>query len=189
MKRLKRFLDLLPLLLIWLMASVLLWGWVFTFLTDTAPEKKIVLYVDAPVPRATELSVALEDAALSPAIEMVRAHPFTYAMMADSGLKTADLYIVRASGAEKYRDWFRPLPKDFQEAGTLLEMDGVPMGLRVYDQASGTGVAASYITYAAPQGPGEDCYLFFGRDSVHADAQSGADALALDYAQYLLTLP
>lgn len=160
MKKSKTFLNLIPLMLGWLVLSVIFWGWIFTFLTDTKAENKIVLYIDAEVPDPTALSLAME-AYGAEGIDMVQARPFTYAMMADSGLDRADLYIVPASHAAEYGEWFAPV-------------DPLP----VYDPAAGTGAVDAYIQYGA-----EAYFLYYGKNSAHL-----ADGLAAEYAAYLLTL-
>ena len=80
MRTVKRIFSLIPLLLLWLMLCVLVWGFVFTRITDTAPENKIVLWVNASVPRATEMAVQLEEK-LACRIKMVQVRPFGYALM------------------------------------------------------------------------------------------------------------
>ncbi len=160
MKKRKKFLDLIPLMLAWAVFSVIFWGWIFTFLTDTAPENKIVLYVDGEVADPTAFALAMEKCGAE-GIKMVQARPFTYAMMADSGLDRADLYIVPASHAEEYGEWFA---------------QGEPV--LVHDPAGGVSVAAAFIAYAD-----EVYYLYYGKDSVHLE-----DGLAQAYAAHLLTI-
>ena len=100
MKKLKQFFDLVPLLLLWLMLSVFLWGFVFTRLTDAAPENKVVLFADVPLANEATLAAALEET-LSPPVEMVQVRSFDYAMMDSSEIEQSDLYIVGASEVEK----------------------------------------------------------------------------------------
>ncbi len=168
--KIKRIFDLVPLLLMWLMLSVFLWGLVFNNLTDTAPEKKIALFVDAPVPGAVELAVKMESLGAE-GIEMVKVHPFTYAMMDGKDLENADLYIVQAANAESYKDWFAPLPEGMGPGDTLA-IDGTVTGLKVDNPAE------AYIDYAEG-----DYYLFFGKNSRHL-----TDDLAAEYARFLLTI-
>ena len=56
MKVLKNIGSQFYLYLLWLLVSVLLWGWIFTMITDTTPDKKITIFIDA---------YAVEDKALS----------------------------------------------------------------------------------------------------------------------------
>ncbi|MBQ8556380.1 MAG: hypothetical protein IJ438_10990 [Clostridia bacterium] len=187
-KTIKALFDLLPAMLMWLMLSVFIWGWIFTFLTDAAPENKIVLYIDAPVSATKELALALEETGAE-AIKLVKVHPFTHAMMDSAPLEQSDLYIVSASAVGTYADWFVPLPEALLDAGEVFTLEGTPMGLRIYDHASGTGAASQHVAYTA-EGKAEDYYLFFGRQSLHVDTNEGAaDNLAIDYARTLLTLP
>lgn len=185
MKKVKRFLALLPALILWLMFSILLWGFVFTRITDTAAEKKLVLCVDAPVPGATDLAVALE-AYADEGIRMVKVHPFTYAMMNGDALRSADLYIVKESDIPQYRDWFLPLPQAF-DGRPVYSMEGEAYGVLVYDAKKQTGAAQAYIDYIQPSETPENCYLLFGKNSVHVSTNENAvDNAAVHLAEALL---
>ena len=183
MEKLKRFWNLVPALILWAMLSVFLWGWIFTFLTDTAPENKLTLFVDTAVSDATGLAVRLEENALSDEIRMVKVHPFSYAMLDGEPLRRADLYIVREGNLGEYADWFAPLPEGFAAVGQVWEQEGVPVGIKVYDHATGQGAASAYITYEDPQYPNEDYYLLFGKSSPHLE-----DGLSLPMAAELLNI-
>lgn len=163
MKKIRRVTDLVPLMLLWLVLCAFFWGKVFMGLTDTAPENKIVLFVDARVPDATGLAVELEKEKSAP-IEMVKVHPFTYAMMGSEALSTADLYIVPEAHAAEYAEWFS------QEKERVLVYDGTQ------------GAADRYISYEDL--PGETYYLYYGKNSVHL-----ADGEAEKYAGILTELP
>ena len=60
MKKFRRVMDLVPMMLLWLVLCAFFWGKIFMGLTDTSPENKIVLFIDARVPLATELAVEME---------------------------------------------------------------------------------------------------------------------------------
>ena len=62
MRTLRKFLSLIPLLALWLMLCVFLWGFVFNLITDTDPAHKITVCVDAQAPGAVDLAVLLEEA-------------------------------------------------------------------------------------------------------------------------------
>lgn len=179
MKKIKRLMDILPLMLLWLMLSAFLWSKVFMGLTDAPAENKITLFIDARIPQDTALAVEMEKLKRE-GIEMVKVHPFTYAMMSGSTLSTADLYIVPQSHIEEYKDWFAPLPEEMLSLGDVITVGDTPSGLLIYDGQA--GAAAQYITYGDL--PGERYYLFFGIGSVHL-----TDGAAVAYAQQLLTIP
>lgn len=172
MKRMKRFFDLVPAMLLWAMLSIFLWSFVFNFLTDADPAEKLVVFIDAPLTEETRLALALEEAA-GDAISMVQVRSFAYAMMGSEEIERADVYIVGESAADDYRDWFAPLPEALQ-TGTLLELDGVPCGVKVYDAATGEGLAPEIIGYTAPGKVHEDHYLFIGKNSLHASGHENA---------------
>ena len=192
MKKLKRFFDLVPALILWLMLSVFLWGWIFTFLTDTKPANKLSLFVDATVTDGTGLAVKLEETLLDDTIHMVKVHPFTYAMLDSEPLRQADVYLVRASHVEEYREWFAPLPERFAdamrvEADGILTLDGTAYGIRIWNGQEGSGIAQSYIDYHDPALPDEDVYLIFGRASLHLTGnENGLDDKAVQLAETLL---
>lgn len=188
MKKLKQFFDLVPLLLLWLMLSVFLWGFVFTRLTDAAPENKVVLFADAPLANEATLAAALEET-LSPPVEMVQVRSFDYAMMDSSEIEQSDLYIVGASEVETYRAWFAPLPPELTVHAEVLSLEGVPLGVKIWDVASQTGAAGDVIGYAAPGKVQEDHYLFFGAGSLHvAGHENAVDNQAVDCALRLLEM-
>lgn len=189
MRKIKKALSLLPAMILWLMASVFVWGFVFVQITDTGREHKLVLFVDGAVPDETALSVKLEEGA-GEGIRMVQARAFSYAMFDETALVNADLYIVPASRAETYADWFAPLPPDAPEAKDVLTLAGGAQGLKIYDAGAGEGAAASLILYASPGAEAEDYYLFFGKASLHAAGRENAvDCAAAAAARRLLDLP
>lgn len=163
MKKWKRVMDLAPLMLLWLVLCAFFWGKVFMSLTDTAPENKIVVFIDARVSDTTALAVELEKEKQAP-IEMVKVYPFTYAMMGSEALSSADLYIVPQAHVQDYEEWF-----DMDRERVLI-----------YDGTQ--GAADQYISYEDL--PGEAYYLFYGKNSVHLE-----DGEAAKYAQLLLQLP
>ncbi|MBE5803551.1 MAG: hypothetical protein E7316_03465 [Clostridiales bacterium] len=185
MRKIKRFFDVVPAMLMWLMLSIFLWGFVFNILTDVPAAEKVVLFIDAPLTQETHLAVTLEEAA-GETIKMVQVRPFSYAMMGSDAIEAADLYIVGESSVETYRDWFAPLPRELQ-TGTLLELDGRPLGVRVYDAATSEGIAAEYIGYTHPGKTAEDHYLFIGVNSLHVkDHDNAVDNQAVTCALALL---
>lgn len=182
MNKIRRALALVPPLILWLIFSVFLWGFVFLQLTDAPREHKIVLCVDARVEDGTSLAVRLEEGK-GPGIRMVQARPFTYAMFNQQELTDADLFIVPLSHVETYRDWFIPLPEDMRELEGCLEIDGEPWGAPV------NGAAGEYILYGAPGEEEEPYYLFFGKASLHVSGRDGAvDNEAVAAAQRLLSM-
>lgn len=160
MNSIRKLLRQLPAMLLWLVISVVLWCWVFTFLTDTAPKNKIALFINAPSCRDTELALVMEKSKPE-AIRMVKVHPFSYAMLDSEQITQADLYILRGSEAEQYGDWFA-------EDCVRIRKAGQPNGLD------------AYISFAAPE---EDWYLFIGKNSVHLE-----DGAARQAAETLLRI-
>lgn len=180
MRTFKKILSLLPLLILWAMLSIFLWGFVFSHITDTDPAHKITLCVDGEVPRATDLAVLMEEK-LEDAVRMVKVRPFSYAMFNTNTLTEADLFLVPASHIEEYLDWFAPLPPEYAEKEGAWMLDGVPYGYRAEKPAS------EFIAYDT-----EECgdyYLLFGIQSVHLNENENAvDNLAVTAAEILLSI-
>jgi len=189
MKKRKGFADLWPMMLMWLLLSAMVWGWIFTFLTDTAPEKKISIFAYAPVPGAKEIALQLEQH-MQGELEMVKVHPFTFAMMDGGQLETADLLILGASRAQEYQALFAALPDEISDAGELFSMGGVAYGVKIYDAALDRGPLRPHILYLDEEtGRPEDFYLFFGANSLHTPGNPGAvDDQALHFARLLLEM-
>ena len=160
MKTLKRILSQWHTFVLWLLVSAIFWSWVFTFVTDTDPERKITVYCKVPEIQDTALAVALE-ADMPEGLRMIKVHSFDYVMFGVEAFYQGDIFIVPASELETYAD-------------LLLPMAGGE-GVKVYDAATGSGIAASYIRYG-----NEDCYLYLGTGSVHLeDGKAQAVARAL----------
>ena len=162
---LKRTLSRFHVYVLWALASVFLWSFVFTRITDAPPEKKLSLYISAPSVQDTELAAQLEGDDLPPGIRMVKVHPFSYAMFDSEDLLSADLFLVKASEASGYQDSFAPLPPRFTPDLTL---ENGAQGILVYDAQTHQGLWDALIVYQAPGAQEENCYLFFGAESLHA---------------------
>ena len=104
----KNILSQLHTYVLWLLLSAVFWGWIFSaFITDTKPEKKVVVYVDAAC-EEKQLDLLLEDP-MPRGLRMVRCHAFSYAVFDSNALLNADLFIVPASDVEEYLDVFTPM--------------------------------------------------------------------------------
>ncbi len=179
---LRRFSALLPMLVLWLFIVVMFGGFIFTRITDTSPEKKIVLYADCRVTDAAALAERLE-AELPAPIRKVKVHPFTYAMFGSSSIASADLYIVPASRVPDYLDWFRSPPEGTEGAVPVPgaeDLSGIPVFI-----PGGIAAAAEYFAYD----PAETWFLLFGSASPHVSGNEGAaDGLAAEAARLLLSV-
>ena len=183
MKMIKNIFSRLHVYVLWLLASAVLWGWVFTLVTDAPQAEKVVVFVDAYGCEDTALAEALgED--LPAGIRMVQVHPFSYAMFNDSELLSADIYIMRASDAADRADSIAPLDTiPFDPGGAALcEIGGTACGVMIH--AAG-GAASGFIQYEDGGAPAEDYYLFFNRESPHTGE---TDTAAVTVAARLLAL-
>lgn len=164
MKTLKNVVSQLHTFVLWLLASAIFWGWIFTFVTDTSPDKKITVYCHVPEVRDVELAVVLEKQ-MPEGLEMIKVHSFEYVMFNTESIELGDIFIIPASEIETYAD--------------SLILAGEDQGVKVYDAVTREGIAKDYILYAD-----EDFYLFLGAGSLHLE-----DGRALEVAAVFLTLP
>ncbi len=153
-----------PPLILWLFFTLIFGSFVFYQITDTVPARKITIFMDGAVAGEDQLAARLEQRLEDP-IRMVRIHPFSYMMFGDEELKTADLYLLPDSHAEKYRDWLVPGDR----------------GILMYDPASGTAVAGDVFLYTESGEAAEPWRLYLGAASVHLE-----DGMAARAAQQLL---
>ena len=163
MKMMKNILSHLHTFVLWLLLSAFFWSWIFTFVTDAAPEQKVVVYCKVPELRSTELSVALEER-MPEGLRMVQVRSFDYVMFGVDAFYQGDVFIVPASEIEAYAEVLAPVEGEH--------------GVKAYDAATGTGAATAYIRYGD-----EDCYLFLGVGSAHLE-----DGCALAVARELLAM-
>lgn len=185
MRILKNIGSQLHIYLLWVLLAALLWGWIFTFVTDTTPARKVTVFIDAYECRDKELSLELEKH-LPRGIRMIKVHPFSYAMFDAETLLGADLYVIPASKMEEYRDSFIPAEELSLTENRTVSPQG---GIRIYEADTDSGGAWSYITYTEPGTEGEDYYLFFGAKSLHAAPLTGSgDDAALAVAELLLNM-
>ena len=61
MRVLKNIFSQLHTFVLWLLASILFWGWIFTFVTDTVPAKKVTVYCRVPAVEDTAMAAAARD--------------------------------------------------------------------------------------------------------------------------------
>ena len=127
MKGVKQVLKPAPMLLLWLFLCWLVWGMVFDRLTDTAPEYKLQIYIDAGLTHADRFAGKLERACLadknegSPlgpdaSIRMIQVRELSYAMMGESPFGSGDLFILPSSAVHEYTTHLAALPDDVVSA-------------------------------------------------------------------------
>ena len=188
--RRKSLFDRLPLYLLWALFAVLFTGWLFMLITDTRRENKLTLMIDAASVREEDLVTELEEG-LPEMIRMVKVRLFSYAMFSENSLKEADIWIVKESDIESYREAFAAeniCPPEHSE-WVFTAADGKRYcGVKVYDSIAHRGAAASFITYYEDGQTEEDCYLFFNVASLHTGL-NGGDRAAFALAEKLLGLP
>ncbi|MBQ3705442.1 MAG: hypothetical protein II888_03225 [Clostridia bacterium] len=176
----KRVFRIIDHCLLCLLACAFLWNWIFTFLTDTDPAHKLVIYANMRDFQGEKLATALEEEDLGN-IRFVQAHPFSYALMDSEAIRFADLYIMTESQAEEYREWIAPLPESISPVPAA---DAALNGLVLREAGTGTGAASGYLPYEAQQD--ETWYLFFGRESLHTGEEDDAAVWA---AEMILGMP
>ena len=154
MRVLKNIFSQLHTFVLWALASVIFWGWIFGYATDTTFDKKIMVFCHVPAMQDTELALALEKD-MPAGIKMVQVHTFDYVLFDTISIEHADVLLVPAIDIPEMPDELLP-----------LEGEG---GVPVYDAATGQGVLLDYITY-----DDTDYYLFLGAKSAHLEDGAAA---------------
>ncbi len=184
MTRIKRFLNLIPLLILWAMACGLFWGFVFSRITDAPADQKIVIYIDAETPGAAKLADILFDSR-SQHIRLVEVRPFSFAMMNSSSLENADIYIVPESSVSTYREWFEPADDGWIPAAPFYSVDDDFWGALVFPSFRSSSTLHEYINFT--NNKDENYFLLFGRRSLHFAAHPDAvDDEAVRFAELLI---
>ena len=165
MKLLKNILSQLHSFALWLLFSVMFWGWIFTLVTDVSPAEKVTVYCHVPGLQDTALAAALEEH-MPEGLRMIKVHSFDYVLLDTESLGQGDIFIIPASETGLFAEDLAPV--------------GGEQGVRVYEASTGTGIAMTYIQYEAA---GEDFYLFLGARSVHLE-----DGKAMEVAAQLLAM-
>ncbi len=196
----KKLLRTVPALVIWFLISFFLWGFVFGILRNPPAEKKVVIYADVPAMADTDLAVALE-AEMPAGLKMIEAHPFFYAMFGSDNLPVSDIYLVRKENGAAWAE--EGCFAGLEDAGALPALesalapfggtlgaylrseDGTVWGIKVYDAATGTGIAKNYIIFESEAMASADYYLCFSSSSAHI---GDADEKAIDVACRLIGL-
>lgn len=158
---LRRFFRLLPALLTWALVCIMFWGWIFSILTNAPAEKKLIVYIDAPVTGTRELAGKLEESFPRAQIRFIEVRSFSYSMMGDSPASDGDIFIIPSENAGEYSEWFGSLP------GELFVSAG-----------SDTAPLSSYVFYSGDS----DYLLFYSASSVHTGS---SDSLAFELADLL----
>ena len=98
MKILKNILSQFHTFLLWAMASVLLWSWIYTLVNDAPREKKVTVFINAVAIDDHALALRLEEH-LPDGIRKIKVHDFEYGMIGTD--VKGDIYVVRASQLEQ----------------------------------------------------------------------------------------
>lgn len=163
MRVLKNIFSQLHSFVLWALASVMLWGWIFGMATDTTFDKKIMVFCHVPQMADTELALELEKD-LPEGIRMIQVHTFDYVMFDTVSIEHADVLIIPAIDVQEME-------------GELLPLEGQG-DMPVYDPATGQGILLDYITYGD-----EEYYLYLGAGSAHLE-----DGVAAAIARRMLEM-
>lgn len=175
--------------ILWLLMSVIFWGWIFTLITDTNRNRKVTVFVDVPELEERELAVKLEEE-LPKGLKMIKVHTFDYDIIGTGALAKGDVYIARESQLrsmlEQAPDCMAELP--LPEGCTGYTVGGKNYGILIYDAKTRSGSGTAYIPYWYGEET-ENYYLCINADSPHLEARKGAvDNAAWEVALHLLQL-
>lgn len=114
MRTLKNLFSQLPIFILWALFSYVLWTFIFGFVTDARPEKKVVAFFDVTELKDLDLNVELEKTK-DEGIKMIRIHPFSYAMFSQEAITGADFYVIGVKEAPLYEESFTVLNRETAE--------------------------------------------------------------------------
>ena len=170
---------------LWLILSIVFWGWIFTRINDAPAAGKLILYADLDAMDRDALAAALE-ADMPETIRFVEPQLFVDAMFEPASVAKGDLFIVSESQAEGVLQDLAVIDKSAFPGRTFYESGGRAYGILVCDEAAGVRVGARYLAYE----PGQKYYLFFNAKSGHiAPWNDAGDDAAIRAANTFLTLP
>lgn len=178
--------------ILWLLLSFFLWSWIFTFITDTKPSKKVTLFFDTYICNDVDLTLKLEENKPKGA-RMIKVHPFSYAMFMSDTIQDGDIFVVGESKIKDYIVDFCPISDEYVAANRNLEFytndEGVAYGVKVYDAQSGKGCITDYLVYCGEDEENEDYYLFFHKNSLHIkDFNGSSNNWAIEVAENIFYL-
>lgn len=178
MKR-RKFFDRLPLYLLWAVFAVILTIGIYLRLTDAPAEKKLILYIDAPV--ETELLARRLEQDKPETLRWIVVRDEQASMFYEDSILEADIWIVKASHAERL-------------AGRTTEES-----VLIYQAQSDSGPAMSYVLYPLFEmtedgvkqrsEKTEDYYLYYNKDSLHLGGEGSTDDAARIITALYRSLP
>ena len=176
MRILKNILAQLHRFVFWAMTLSLFWAWIYVnFVGDCAPEKKVVVCVNACALESRELAVRLEEESLPAGIRMIQVRDFDYELFGSA--VNGDVYLMQESilraTLEQSPDKLREITLPAGTSG--FQWNGKTWGILAYDPETRQGPAMDYILYA-PRSDGEQeaYYLCFDAAGLHLAGNEGA---------------
>lgn len=162
----------------WCLAMVLLWIWIFGFLTQVKPENKVSIFsgtYSTQFEKYDEINLEYNRPA---GIEVVAVNAYDvredsfYAVLQVLGYGEADILILPKSQIDGHTFRFAPISATtHQQLATggytlgVYQEDDISYGMKIYDSASGE----SLISWLCFDEADEDFYLLFNADSVHIE--------------------
>ena len=182
MGKIKKLASQLPLLVVWALLSVILWGWIFTLVTSPSAQNKLTIAVDGTVRDSTAWAVEMEKIGAEQ-ISRCMVYPFSYALMSTQTLENADLLIISEEDLPEKLDWLACIPEAFlSEDVTFFESEGIKYGILI-ENAARSALEKQVLLDEA-----QSYYLCFGKQSVHNEEIPGAvDNVVSIYAKWILS--
>ncbi|MCR5801406.1 MAG: glycosyl hydrolase 53 family protein [Lachnospiraceae bacterium] len=125
MRFFKNVFSKLHIFILWVLISLFVWGFVFTRITDTSPDKKIVVYVDADEKDLSDLTAVLNENKPD-GIRMIKVHSVAYNVFDASANAKGDIYILSDATFDEFSDYIADSPR------AEISLAGIGDGLKVY---------------------------------------------------------
>lgn len=161
----RRTVKQLPLMIIWLILSIIFWGWIYThFIMDTVPQKKISVAVDAQLTDARQMAHEIENN-IPDYIKMCKVYSFDYAMMDSTNVLNADILIIPEKDMPEYIELLAPVPGELI-SDSCYQIDSIYYGILCCNEQFAS--ASRYINYIVNDADRtQNYYLCFGKNGYH----------------------
>lgn len=159
--------------MLWILASLLLWGFILVNITTPSQDKRVTIFINSYACETERIEEKLNENKPSN-LRKIFVHEFTYASFASNSIEDGDIYIIKESEYTKYSPDFIALNNDFVSSHSTYDYysdsNGTDFGIKVYDKTTHKGIFKDYIQYTYPEDgvyEEENYFLFFNKKSIH----------------------
>lgn len=166
----------------WCLAMVLLWIWIFGFLTQVKPENKVSIFSGTYSTKFQKYDEINFEQNRPEGIEVVAVNAYDVredsfsAVLQVIGYGEADILILPKSEIDGHTSRYAPISPQMQQqlvaCGYTMgayEENEKSYGMKIYDAQSNTSLIPWLCFACEDAKPTEDFYLMFNADSIHIE--------------------